>query len=253
MLHPPVCSLKVMVISAVAAAVLALPGGLTAAGIGGTGVPQDAPKSTPAKTEPSPRPTRVRPNGKGQDVPKSVEASVQELRREFELGKLRTTGDYFEKNPNAELTPAVVLQLLGRPLGTSASMDAYIKWQVVSALPRPASVEARAAVAGILRSGLRTSDVLCRHGGEEFAILLPETLPSRAIGVAERLRAQLGEASIPIREGGDVRITASFGIAGADRVGDDTIDDLLRSADQAMYRAKAAGRNCIFTAPPKSA
>ena len=109
------------------------------------------------------------------------------------------------------------------------------------------------AVAGILRAGLRTSDVLCRHGGEEFAILLPETPPSRSIGVAERLRAQLAESSIPIREGGDVRITASFGIAGADRVGDDTIDDLLRSADQAMYRAKAAGRNCIFTAPQKSA
>ena len=75
--------------------------------------------------------------------------------------------------------------------------------------------------------------------------------PGRGIGVAERLRAQLSESPIPIRGGGDVRVTVSIGVAGADRVGDETIDDLLRDADQAMYRAKAAGRNCIFAAAPK--
>jgi len=107
------------------------------------------------------------------------------------------------------------------------------------------------SVAGVFRSALRTSDILCRYGGEEFAVLLPETPTARAVGVAERLRAKLIENPIPIPGGAEVRVTASIGIEGADCIRDLDLEELLREADRAMYQAKAAGRNGIFAAAPK--
>ncbi len=103
-------------------------------------------------------------------------------------------------------------------------------------------------VAGIFRSVLRTSDVLCRHGGEEFAILLPETGPSQAAVAAERLRAKLAATPIRLPGGAEVRVTASIGVEGVDRVVDQDLETLLRSADRAMYAAKAAGRNTLVLA-----
>jgi diguanylate cyclase (GGDEF)-like protein len=63
--------------------------------------------------------------------------------------------------------------------------------------------------------------------------------------VAERLREMLAQMPIPIPGGMTLTLTASFGVAGMERVTEDTIDFLIRAADQAMYEAKAAGRNCV--------
>jgi diguanylate cyclase (GGDEF)-like protein len=98
------------------------------------------------------------------------------------------------------------------------------------------------------KSGLRAADTLGRHGGEEFAVLLPETPPAQAVQAAERLRSALADEPLSIGEDKSVALTASFGIAGVDRVESEMIEDLVRAADLAMYQAKADGRGCVRTA-----
>jgi diguanylate cyclase (GGDEF)-like protein len=102
----------------------------------------------------------------------------------------------------------------------------------------------------ILKKGLRGSDFLGRHGGEEFAVLLPETPPDQAAMVAERLRTMMAQGPISIPGGMSVALTASFGVWGMEHLTEVTIDFLIRAADQAMYEAKAAGRNCVRIASP---
>lgn len=99
-----------------------------------------------------------------------------------------------------------------------------------------------------LKSVLRTADLLGRHGGEEFAVLLPETPPAQALLAAERLRAAIADVPIPIKQNTTVALTASFGVAGVAKVAEETIEDLVRTADRAMYRAKTAGRGCVRAA-----
>jgi diguanylate cyclase (GGDEF)-like protein len=106
------------------------------------------------------------------------------------------------------------------------------------------------ASAGALRKALRSADLLCRHGGEEFAILLPETPLDQAVLVAERLRRTIRDNPIRFPDGTEVRITASIGAAGLKEFGGVNPEDLLRAADAAMYVAKAAGRNAIHAAAP---
>lgn len=98
-------------------------------------------------------------------------------------------------------------------------------------------------VAGLLANGLRASDVLARYGGEEFVILAPHTSPAGSIVLAERLRATL--AATPCSAGGDdFAVTISIGLStlGVDA---DSASALVRNADQAMYRAKECGRDCV--------
>jgi diguanylate cyclase (GGDEF)-like protein len=97
--------------------------------------------------------------------------------------------------------------------------------------------------AGLLRSHVRDVDVCGRIGGEEFAIVLPETDQVGAASVAERMRESLAADAIGVSLGDPVRVTSSFGVAelGAGQTG----GDLLRTADAALYRAKKAGKNRV--------
>lgn len=95
----------------------------------------------------------------------------------------------------------------------------------------------------ILRAGLREADLLGRFGGEEFCILLPDTGHEEALGVTSRLRADL-EKHVFEWEGRVWPLTASFGVTTFSPQ-DQVPEVLLRRADQAMYRAKARGRNCV--------
>lgn len=88
---------------------------------------------------------------------------------------------------------------------------------------------------------LRPSDVLGRLGGEEFALLLPETGADEGLLVAERLRQALAEHVIRLSDDRTLRITASFGVAAL--AGDTTVAGWLARADAMLYAAKADGRN----------
>jgi len=92
----------------------------------------------------------------------------------------------------------------------------------------------------LLSEHCRQSDLIARSGGEEFVILLPGTSLENAAACAERIRQQLGAQPL-VRQVG--RITASFGVAM--RAESEESDDLMRRADQALYRSKKEGRNRV--------
>ncbi|RKZ09084.1 hypothetical protein DRQ25_07465 [Candidatus Fermentibacteria bacterium] len=98
-------------------------------------------------------------------------------------------------------------------------------------------------VAECCRQTMRKVDVLGRYGGEEFAVLLPESDLSAACRAAERLRQRIA-LNVIDTESGTVRVTASFGVA---TLGDDrsTLGALLIGADRALYAAKRNGRNQV--------
>jgi len=98
-------------------------------------------------------------------------------------------------------------------------------------------------VADICLSMLRKADIMCRFGGEEFMLLLPETGKEEAESAAERMCRAVADAVIQA-DSGEVKITLSIGVAELDKE-QDTLDSLIFAADNALYRAKAAGRDCV--------
>jgi len=99
-----------------------------------------------------------------------------------------------------------------------------------------------AEVGARIRAALREFDLVGRYGGEEFVIVLENTSRHTALQVAERIRQRI--ASQPINTGSHrLNITISQGLAV--RVDEDDLQRLLQRADDAMYRAKDAGRNCV--------
>ena len=103
-------------------------------------------------------------------------------------------------------------------------------------------------LANRLRVNIRPSDVPCRPGGEEFIVIMPATDPAQASRGAERLRRAVGgEPFFASEEEPELTITISVGVA--TRLDTEMAsEDLLRRADEALYRAKAAGRNCVEVA-----
>ncbi len=97
------------------------------------------------------------------------------------------------------------------------------------------------AFAGIIKNSIREMDLPFRYGGEEFVIILPKTDKFGALAVAERIRKSYKESSIE-KEG--ISASVSGGIASYP-VDDDRAQNLIRKADEAMYRAKARGKNII--------
>jgi diguanylate cyclase (GGDEF)-like protein len=106
------------------------------------------------------------------------------------------------------------------------------------------------AIADACRSIKRASDVAARIGGEEFAILLPETNEQAAWSFAERLRHEISECA-PIVQGEKLALTASVGLAVASRH-TTRVTALLQAADEALYQAKRTGRNRVCVATPNA-
>jgi len=102
------------------------------------------------------------------------------------------------------------------------------------------------ALATIGLSGIRTVDAFGRLGGEDFAILLPETDITKAQEVSERLREAFAAYQGQGKNGASVGFTVSFGVT--ETLPQDSLDSLLRRADGAMYEAKKKGRNRVETA-----
>lgn len=95
------------------------------------------------------------------------------------------------------------------------------------------------ATAAMVRAHIRDTDTLARIGGEEFVILAPETTLEHTLGLAEKVRCTIAAAELP-RCG---KITISFGVTALDDTV--TIDEFVRRADEALYRAKNTGRNRV--------
>jgi diguanylate cyclase (GGDEF)-like protein/putative nucleotidyltransferase with HDIG domain len=103
-------------------------------------------------------------------------------------------------------------------------------------------------IAEVFRSQLRHYDVPARFGGEEFAILLPETPADQAFEIAERIRRTVAARTYDVETSSDpIRATVSIGVAAFPRDGSDA-NELIHQADLAVYRAKLQGRNRVLDA-----
>lgn len=91
---------------------------------------------------------------------------------------------------------------------------------------------------------LRERDIFARIGGEEFVILLPGAGRATALQVAERVRSAVEQASLVLERAGRVNLTCSIGIAEA-TIEDRDVESLMQRADERLYEAKEAGRNCV--------
>lgn len=96
----------------------------------------------------------------------------------------------------------------------------------------------------VCKSLLRDKDVIGRVGGEEFSIMLPETTLEEAKKIAERIRQAIEQLKIN-NNGSSVQTTVSLGVASSNQVDKGTLDELIQISDQALYQAKADGRNCV--------
>ena len=105
--------------------------------------------------------------------------------------------------------------------------------------------------AATLRKEMRAEDTVCRYGGEEFTLVLPRVTPHEAVEILERVQHSL---ALAITQGGVPTFTASFGVAHSSSHAD--FEEVVARSDQALFQAKAAGRNCIWidgeTAPVSS-
>jgi diguanylate cyclase (GGDEF)-like protein len=109
-----------------------------------------------------------------------------------------------------------------------------------------------AAVARCLSEQIRMSDTLVRYGGEEFAVLLPNTSLSAALSMAERTREAVEAMHTAIPQSDrPLSVTISIGVASVPEHGASG-DDLLLAADKALFRAKETGRNRVLPAVPTS-
>ncbi|MDH6229486.1 two-component system cell cycle response regulator [Mesorhizobium soli] len=96
-----------------------------------------------------------------------------------------------------------------------------------------------------LRQNVRGIDLACRYGGEEFVVVMPDTEGHIAEKVAERIRAEIASTPFAVGKGGQtLDVTVSVGVSSLKR-GSDTVADMMKRADVALYEAKSAGRNRV--------
>jgi two-component system cell cycle response regulator len=102
-------------------------------------------------------------------------------------------------------------------------------------------------VAGRIRGSVRSVDLACRTGGEEFVVVLPGADLSIAEKVGERIRKAIASKPFLLGPGSHLTVTASLGVSSLGSA-QDTVEDLLKRADRALYRAKREGRNRVVPA-----
>ena len=99
-------------------------------------------------------------------------------------------------------------------------------------------------LATILKNEVRTTDIVFRYGGEEFAIIFPETHLNLAVKVADRIREQIANSPISV-DNGEIKITASMGASVYMKTSVLDFTEFVDSVDKYLYEAKQSGRNCI--------
>lgn len=152
---------------------------------------------------------------------------------------------YFERKMQAEINRSRREQ---RPLGLVLLDIDHFK-RVNDDYGHLAGDQVIRQVAGLLQSQLkRTSDIVCRYGGEEFALILPNTDTDGASQVAERIRHLLAEKPLPVQQH-QLAITLSAGCFAAIANADSSIEVYVHYADKALYQAKHQGRNRVQSHP----
>lgn len=99
-------------------------------------------------------------------------------------------------------------------------------------------------LARLLQKIVRKLDIPCRYGGEEFAIILPDTTLAACLPVAERIREGIEKSPLDI-DGQPLRMTVSLGISTYMDKQETTVEELVKQADQYLYQAKESGRNRV--------
>jgi len=107
------------------------------------------------------------------------------------------------------------------------------------------------SLADLFQSFFRATDICCRYGGEEFAIVLPESSSQDAAIRADMLRAEVKSLRLQYKKQTLGSLTVSIGIAAFPEHGS-TSDELLKVADQCLYESKARGRDVVTVALPQS-
>ena len=104
-------------------------------------------------------------------------------------------------------------------------------------------------LSGILKKTFRTSDSLARVGGEEFVCMMPDTTLDAAIAIGERLRNAVEQCRVRIDDKNDRTLSFTISLGVTQAIPAENLEDLLDRADQAMYQAKAGGRNRLVHIP----
>lgn len=167
---------------------------------------------------------------------------LEKLATTDELTKVDNRRRFFE---HAERELAIARRT-ARPVSL-AMLDLDLFKRVNDERGHAAGDEALVALCDACRASLRSTDILCRYGGEEFMIILPEADPPSAFEIVERVRKCIAELRIR-SQSGFFGITASFGLAGYDGAGEtgpESLETYLRQSDEALYRAKNSGRNRV--------
>ena len=114
------------------------------------------------------------------------------------------------------------------------------------------------AVSATICESVRSLDRVARYGGEELAVILPETSQAQAVMVAERIRTRVAQRAVELNQSdpeahlGSVTVTISIGVGCSTALPEISAERLLRSAEQALHAAKRAGRNRSMTAKFRS-
>ncbi|QCG95616.1 diguanylate cyclase [Azospirillum sp. TSA2s] len=179
-----------------------------------------------------------------------IATDITERRRmEHELHRLATTDPLSGAHNRRQILELLDRIVDGRGAGATClvMLDIDHFKRINDELGHAAGDVAIRRVVEEIRSQLRGSDQIGRIGGEEFAILLPETSRTGGAAIAERLRGGLAALAIELPDGRCFQLTGSFGLTEV-RPLEDTVESVLGRADQALYRAKALGRNRVEVA-----
>ena len=180
----------------------------------------------------------------------SVEKESQRTKEALEEQRHKATHDPLTGLPNREAYADRSFQEMQRfkrycrPL-TVAICDLDLFKKINDGFGHAAGDKVLKLIAKVVSTRLRKVDFIARYGGEEFVILMPETTTEQAFSVLDKIRAEVGKTPFRFKES-PVQITISFGLSGFRP--EDTLEHAFERADQALYKAKADGRNrCVIS------
>ncbi|WP_321495226.1 diguanylate cyclase [uncultured Desulfobacter sp.] len=176
---------------------------------------------------------------------KDLEASKEELR-------ILATTDPMTKLYNRRSFADISANLLGQSKRESQNMSVLMididKFKGINdAHGHDVGDAVIISMADNLRNMSRKGDIVCRYGGEEFVLLLPNTQIAGACILGEKIRQHFQESAVKIKSGGQLHVTISIGATEVDVQVEKNLEPALKRADAALYQAKEGGRNKLVT------